>query len=206
MYRDYKVYFKNWNLLITADRLQKKENFIKVYADNEAQSFLVDPSILFNDEPYGNILLMNEKPGEVMCKLLDMTDIVIAGGGIVKNERGEILLIHRRGMWDMPKGKIELEEKIIDGAKREVEEETGVKIKSVLPEPVRTYHAYKLKGKNSIKETSWYEMEAEPGQLHLVPQAEEDIDRALWVHPSELGKYMAGAHPLIKDLIHKYSN
>ena len=33
--------------------------------------------------------------------------IVAAAGGVVKNERGEILFIYRRGKWDLPKGKVE---------------------------------------------------------------------------------------------------
>ena len=30
--------------------------------------------------------------------------VVKAAGGVVRNERGEILFIHRRGKWDLPKG------------------------------------------------------------------------------------------------------
>jgi 8-oxo-dGTP pyrophosphatase MutT (NUDIX family) len=206
MMRDYKVYFKNWHLLITANAPQKNENFVKVYSgDGEANMFLEDVSILFDERPYGNILLTASKPGEVMCKLLDKANIVIAGGGIVLNERNEVLMIHRRGHWDMAKGKIELEEKIQDGAAREVEEETGVKVSEVNPVPIRTYHAYTLKGKESIKETSWYEMKAAPGQDKLIPQAEEDIIDVRWVKRSDLASYKAESYPMIGDIIDLYA-
>ena len=50
-----------------------------------------------------------------------------AAGGLVENENGEWLLIHRRGKWDLPKGKLEKGEKLDECAVREVEEETGLK-------------------------------------------------------------------------------
>ena len=137
--------------------------------------------------------------------MLDHLDIVIAGGGIVTNEFDELLLIFRRGKWDMAKGKIELNEKIIDGAVREVEEETGVKIESVNEKPCITYHAYKLKGKNSLKETSWFEMKAKPGQTKLTPQTEEDIEEVRWVKKSDLKNYRDNSFLLIWDLLEPYA-
>ena len=32
---------------------------------------------------------------------------LIAGGGLVQNDKGELLLIYRRGKWDLPKGKLD---------------------------------------------------------------------------------------------------
>ena len=32
-------------------------------------------------------------------------EIIKAAGGLVVNETGEVLFIHRRGYWDLPKGK-----------------------------------------------------------------------------------------------------
>ena len=40
--------------------------------------------------------------------------IIIAGGGIVTNELGELLMIFRRGKWDLPKGKLDKGESIED--------------------------------------------------------------------------------------------
>src|ERR1700752_3638652 len=53
--------------------------------------------------------------------------LVIAGGGLVQNEKNEVLIIFRKGKWDLPKGKLDKKEKIEDCAIREVEEETGLK-------------------------------------------------------------------------------
>ncbi|MDB4195885.1 NUDIX domain-containing protein, partial [Flavobacteriales bacterium] len=52
--------------------------------------------------------------------------IVEAGGGLVVNEKDEVLFIFRKGKWDIPKGKLEKREKIKHGAIREVEEECGI--------------------------------------------------------------------------------
>ena len=53
--------------------------------------------------------------------------VIRAAGGVVDKE-GKTLLIHRNGLWDLPKGKMERNEDIRSCALREVEEETGVKV------------------------------------------------------------------------------
>lgn len=52
-------------------------------------------------------------------------------GGLVKNEAGEVLLIkhHKRG-WEIPQGRVEEGEDLIEALHREVMEEAGVKIEA----------------------------------------------------------------------------
>lgn len=199
---DYKIYFNDSHLVLTSDGAQMNKNFAKGFTnEKETKEFLANPLALFDNSINGNILAVCNKPEEILKRLMKNLQLVLAGGGIVWNENNELLMIYRRGKWDLAKGKIELNESIKDGAVREVEEETGVQIESVNPEPVHTYHAYKLKGKNSLKETSWFEMKAKPGQNKLVPQVEEDIEEVRWVKPTELKNYERGCYPLIWDLI-----
>jgi 8-oxo-dGTP pyrophosphatase MutT (NUDIX family) len=154
--------------------------------------------------PGTNIFIYTVKPVWVLDILRKNVKIVIAGGGIVFNEKEELLMIHRKGKWDLPKGKIDAGEKIVDGAVREVVEETGVQIESVAKIPVVTYHAYVLKDKKCLKETSWYEMKAKPVQDKPVPQAEEQIDEVRWVKKADLRNYEPGSFPLIRDLLQIY--
>lgn len=199
---DYKIYYNDSHLVLTSDSAQMNKNFAKVFTtEKETKEFLANPLAMFDDSMNGNILAGCDKPEEILKRLMKNLQLVLAGGGIVWNENNELLMIYRRGKWDLAKGKIELNESIKDGAVREVEEETGVQIESVNPEPVHTYHAYKLKGKNSLKDTSWYEMKALPGQNKLVPQTEEDIAEVRWVKRTELKNYEQGCYPLIWDLI-----
>ena len=51
---------------------------------------------------------------------------VNAGGGLVRNRRGDYLLISRNGLWDLPKGHQEEGEDIGTTSLREVSEETGI--------------------------------------------------------------------------------
>ena len=194
-------------MLITSERTQSNKNFTKVITDDKETKAVFSNSLqLFDGTTNENILIVNNNPGEVLCNFMEQVNIVIAGGGIVFNEKGELLMIFRRGKWDLPKGKIELTEKITDGAVREVEEETGVKIESINEKPITTYHVYQLGGKDCLKETNWFEMAALPGQKNLIPQTEEDIEEVRWVKKSDLEKYKEESYPLIWDLISRYAD
>lgn len=197
-----KIYYNNSFVLLSSDVSQNNKNFDTVISNaKEINDFATNPVIFFDGVTNKNMLLLCEDATQVLQSFLTNQEIILAGGGIVWNENNELLMIHRRGHWDLAKGKIEKKEKIIDGAVREVEEETGVKIKTVEEQPVHTYHAYKLKGRNCIKQTSWYVMQAHEGQNKLVPQAEEDIEEVRWVKRTDLKNYEQGCYPLIWNLI-----
>ncbi len=66
------------------------------------RQFGSDPSI-----PY--LFIRYSTPGEqetMLKKFISLFSVVEAAGGVVKNDYGEILFIHRLGYWDLPKGKI----------------------------------------------------------------------------------------------------
>lgn len=205
MIRDFKIYYNDSFVQVTSDRTQMNKKFTTIFRDErEIEKFFSSSETFFDGKTNRNVLAVTTNPDKVMRNFKGYVKMIIAGGGIVFNEKDELLMIHRRGKWDLPKGKIEAEEKIIDGALREVEEETGVLIKSVSEQPVHTYHAYRLKGKNSLKATSWYEMKAKPNQFKLTPQTEEDIDEVRWVKKSDLKNYQSECYLLVWDLISRY--
>ena len=130
---------------------------------------------------------------------------IIAAGGLVENERSELLLIFRRGKWDLPKGKIDKGETIRHCALREVEEETGLQNIELGELLQVTYHEYAdpwLK-QDVIKETHWFAMKVKGDQL-LVPQAEEDITEIKWVKKNALENYLANSYKNIVEVIRKY--
>lgn len=129
--------------------------------------------------------------------------IVKAGGGIVENEKGEILLMFRRGKWDLPKGKLDKGEKIDTCALREVKEETGLQKVTLSSPLLTTYHTYHEGTKFILKETYWYSMKAD-GKQDLTPQAEEDISEVKWVKKSDLKKYAAQTYASVAEVLDSY--
>lgn len=130
---------------------------------------------------------------------------VIAAGGVVENSKKEILLIHRRGYWDLPKGKLDKGEEIPACAIREVEEETGV-TGLVLGEFLdQSYHIYDTYGSDAIKTTYWYTMSTATEQ-DLIPQAEEDIEAAIWVPINNITEYYDKTYATIRDILMAYLN
>lgn len=125
--------------------------------------------------------------------------IVVAGGGLVRNTKGEYLMMYRKGKWDIPKGKIEEDEDIKSGSIREVEEETGVTNLAISYKLGKTYHTYKLKDKWVLKETHWYAMRTD-FQGELVPQTKEGIEKVVWAKKKDVKEKLKNSYSSIKEV------
>lgn len=129
---------------------------------------------------------------------------VPAAGGLVRQADTERhLFIFRRGSWDLPKGKIDPGETPPQAALREVSEETGLR-EIELGEPLpTTYHTYRNgKEKRILKPTYWFRMISP--ETALIPQAEEDIERAEWRSIAEVladsGRLYASLRRLLEQV------
>jgi 8-oxo-dGTP pyrophosphatase MutT (NUDIX family) len=132
-------------------------------------------------------------------------NIVEAGGGIVQNEKKELLFIYRRKKWDLPKGKLEKGESIEQCAAREIEEETGVAellIKSKIGE---TYHIYTEKNKPVLKISHWFYFTT-TYTLPTTAQIEEDIAEVKWIATKDIQQPMLNTYGNIKEIVHKFFN
>lgn len=143
--------------------------------------------------------LFHKKEKKLLVHLKRKLKTITAGGGLVKNTKGEVLFIYRNGRWDLPKGGKKKFEKIEKAALREVEEETlvqNLKLGSLLQV---TYHIMKRKGKYRLKETYWYEMTTN-FEGKLTPQLEEGITEVCWKSPKKAQKALQNAYLNIKEL------
>jgi 8-oxo-dGTP pyrophosphatase MutT (NUDIX family) len=126
----------------------------------------------------------------------------VAAGGLITNATGEVLLMFRRGKWDMPKGKQDEGETLEACALREVQEETGLQNIRLGHLITETWHYYSLKEKRILKHSYWYRMYFTGAEL-TVPQIEEDIVDIQWIRPDNLGKYMQYSYQNIVDVVAK---
>lgn len=126
---------------------------------------------------------------------------VRAAGGIVTAPDGTMLLIQRNGRWDLPKGKVEAGETLLQAALREVQEETGIKTQPLshsATQPLKTYHIFNLYGGWHLKQTSWFPMSAE--KQPVTPQQEEGITDVVWVAPDEWYRRLSSSYGTLKTI------
>ncbi len=130
-----------------------------------------------------------------------MTKSINAAGGLVINNLGQILLIHRLGKWDLPKGKQEPNESIQITASREVAEECGLLLENIcLGEPIcQTKHSYILDNESILKTTHWYLM-TYTEESNLVPQTEEGIDKVCWVDEKDVDGLLSNSYDTIREV------
>lgn len=135
-----------------------------------------------------------------------MVKPIEAAGGVVfkvENNTIKILLIHRNGFWDLPKGKLEEGESIAMCASREVSEETGSLLPVIIYDLGTTYHEYTQKKVEYGKTTYWYSMIL-PQLTELKPQEEEGIESIEWVELS-VAMQMVGFDNL-KVVLERFQN
>ena len=110
--------------------------------------------------------------------------LIKSGGGLVLNQKKEILFIYRAKKWDLPKGKIEKGEKIRDAAIREVEEECGISDLKIIKPLLKTYHIFYSEKEQRLKQTHWYLMHS-TYKGKLKPQLEEGITKVEFKNEAE---------------------
>jgi len=169
----YKVFVNRLSIVLTSDK-----NYLE-----DSRTFLLSSitikeivkKLKLNDE----IFLYHPNKKKLLKEFKKKLKTIVAAGGIVKNNENQILFIFRKGKWDLPKGKIEKNEKVDDGALREVVEETGIKKIKIDRFFDTTYHIIKTQKKYFLKETHWYKMKSNyKGKLR--PQKSEGIRSVRW--------------------------
>jgi ADP-ribose pyrophosphatase YjhB (NUDIX family) len=128
--------------------------------------------------------------------------VIKAAGGIVTKEN-KILLISRLNKWDLPKGKLNKNEKVEKGALREVEEECNIQIR--LGKKIgSTWHAYTTPGgKKMLKKTTWFIMKCVDDSA-MQPQVEEQITDVKWMSKTEAKRAVANSYGSIQSVINKF--
>lgn len=192
----YKVFF-NENLLVFTDSLVVMQGFhTEKIRDLDSQFFLE------------KLLKASATKIHVICENLEIDwqrfllnfEIREAAGGVVKNERNELLWIYRFDTWDLPKGHIEKGESKEVAAIREVEEEcnvSGLKIEEELP---TTYHVFKHKNVMVLKVSHWFAMKTEQ-ITNMAPQLEEGITEVCFKDKTESRKCLSNTYGNIKILL-----
>lgn len=185
----YKIYINDTQIILTNHNTKQlfsintSEKLIGIY-DGKIKTLFRYIDLAEKTNRYSEIILSFPDLDILWTDFKSIFKYITAAGGVVLNEKAEVLSIFRRGMWDLPKGKVDKGEDIKSAAKREVEEETGIKVVE-LPIPlVSTYHIYKLNKKRILKKTEWFIMNANSGRL--TPQIEEDIEEVIWLPPKDL--------------------
>jgi len=115
-----------------------------------------------------------------------------AGGVVTRSARDgtlEVLVVHRPRYddWSLPKGKLEPGESFEDAARREIEEETGVRVELGAALPTTDYvdrhgrpkvvHYWRM---TPVGETAW-----QPG---------DEVDETRWITVAEAGTLLSYEH------------
>ena len=196
----YKV-FINDKPLIFCSNSYNLSGFTDIVVIENVNTFSYDE---FMDIPTKNnkstYFLMAENYVELFELFFSSFEKIDAAGGVVENNKKQVLLIFRDGFWDLPKGKLEKGEDVKEAAIREVEEECGLFAPEITKELASTYHTYERQGKKYLKKTFWYSMFYDKEHA-LVPQFEEGITKACWIGKKNLDRYMENSYNSISSLI-----
>ena len=146
------------------------------------------------------VRLIDNNKDKILKKFLKKLPNVIAGGGKVYNQKGEVLFIYRNDKWDLPKGKAEKNESIEQTAIREVSEETGVTGLKITKPLNTTYHIFKRNGRYKIKITYWFEMKTNfSGKL--IAEEKEGITKVKWLSAKQIDEALENSYANIKLLV-----
>ena len=197
----YKIFVNDRPIILTSTVM--KESGFKVFLLTSVDMEYVIRKLQRSD--FKEVYLYHPKQEKLLSLFKDRMGYINAGGGLVKNDKNELLFIERNQKWDLPKGRAEKGEDIETTSLREVEEETGVQNLSIDKFLQETYHIYRNKGKYNLKVTHWYLMKTDYSG-DLTPQLEEGITQAVWKTNQEAKSALSNSYANVVLLTEAYLN
>ena len=193
----YKVFFNQKPLILT--------NKIQDFSDSEPFLFIKYTTVsqiikAIKSSKNSRVFLYHKDINKLWKLFKKKFPVVQAAGGLVERADNKLLFIYRNNKWDLPKGGIEKKELIIDAAKREVIEETGVADIIVQNQLSETYHIFKKGKRFRLKKTYWFKMSTTfMGKTN--PQTEEGIERIEWVPKDKIQDILNDAFENIRMIV-----
>ena len=193
----YKVFFNQKPLILT--------DKIHYISDTEPLLFIKYSSVTqiikaLKSSKNSRVFLYHKDMDKLWKGFKKKFPIVEAAGGLVKRTDNKLLFIFRNNKWDLPKGGVEKKELIIDAAKREVKEETGVGDIIVQKKISETYHIFKKGKRFRLKKTYWFKMSTTyMGKTN--PQTEEGIEKTKWVSNKNIEDILNDAFENIRIIV-----
>ncbi len=188
----YKVFDSSYHIIFSPKVLNN--NYKIISNSSEIDSPINDSTSSF--------LVVDKNPFEALLKWFKDYKIIDAAGGLVKMQ-DSYLWIFRNNKWDLPKGKVEINENLQQAALREVQEECGIENSLKIVKLLHiSFHVYENFGEKILKRTYWYLMSYN-GLNNIKPQYEEGITRVLWADFKESQKYSKLSFENIQDVWNK---
>ena len=205
----YKIYINESPLILAQtsdldDETAFERSLIHALYRGKPKMLLNYIELLEKNKHHDGIIIQADDVLQLWRDFKSLYNYIKAGGGLVLNPYGKVLLIFRRGVWDLPKGKQDPGETLAQTALREVREETGLTDLKILEKLENGYHCYLMSKQRTLKRTRWYLMQTQsPDQLVL--QREEGIQDAAWFDPRELPRLHMPMYNNIRDVLIRYN-
>lgn len=197
----YKVFFQDRVIYLTKDFSTHFFNnyglFYKFYDLNELSDLLKLFTVITKIK---KLYIFHHNLDQLFAEFKQVFNFIDAAGGLIYNSEGKILVIKRKGKWDLPKGRIEEGESTEIAAAREATEETGISNLNVKSHIIDTYHVYLEDITPVLKKTHWFVMEALSDE-QPTPQLDEEISEAVWYDQEDLPMILGNTYLSIIDVL-----
>ncbi len=182
------------------DSLGNAEMVLKLSGNESKQALATIVEAFEKNEHTASIVLQTTDIDKSWKTFKSLYKIMEAAGGVVINEKHQLLMIFRNGKWDLPKGKIEQGEEADAAAVREVFEECGVGMLKLSKQIETTFHTYLYHDIKVLKKTFWFLMST-IDTTPPVPQYEEGILDVQWMNKAEIKKALSNSYNSIARLL-----
>ncbi|MBI4946498.1 MAG: NUDIX domain-containing protein [Bacteroidetes bacterium] len=195
----YKVFSGERCILVSGKKIKADHKDIKLLRFASAEAFHREYKQFVRSSGLKKLIVIGDEE-KIWQVFRSFFSYIEASGGLVKNEKGELLMIYRNGHWDLPKGKMEKGELPEETSLREVQEECGVKKLTIIKPLNSSYHIFFQSNKECMKRTYWFEMTCKDS-AKPVPQAEEGITEAQWMSKEEVKKIIHKVYPSLQEIL-----